>query len=73
MPLVDGKFKQLDGGYVLTADVVDGRVIALLPTVETATLKSDGLTSTGALIVQHRGADGAVTETVDLGKSDSGW
>ncbi|MBM4088787.1 MAG: DUF4962 domain-containing protein, partial [Planctomycetes bacterium] len=68
-PPTAATLKQLEGGYVLTADVVGGRVVALLPTSDSATLASDGLTSTGALVIQHRGNDGAVIETIDLGKT----
>ena len=71
-PPAAAALKKLDGGYVLTADVVDGRVVALLPTVDTVKLTSDGLTSTGNLVVQHRNADGTVTQTVDVGTADSG-
>jgi hypothetical protein len=71
-PPAAAALKKLDGGYLLTADVVDGRVIALLPTVDTAKLSVDGLKSTGAIVVQHRKADGAVTQTVDVATRDSG-
>ena len=71
-PPVAATLRQLDGGYVLTADAVDGRVVALLPTVDSATLTSDGLTSTGNLVVQHRKSDGTVTQTVDVATTDSG-
>jgi hypothetical protein len=71
-PPTAAALKKLDGGYVLTADVIDGRVVALLPTIDAAKLASDGLTSAGAIVVQHRKADGTVTQTVDVGTRDSG-
>ena len=37
-----------------------------------AELASDGLTGAGAIVVQHRKADGTVTQTVDVGAKDSG-
>jgi hypothetical protein len=50
-PPTAATLKKLDGGYALTADAIDGRVIARLPTVDKARLASDGLTSTGAIVV----------------------
>mgnify|MGYP005843206943 CR=1 FL=1 len=67
-PPAAATLKKLDGGYVLTADVVDGRVIALLPTSDTARLTSEGLSSSGAIVAQHRGVDGTVIQTVDLAR-----
>lgn len=46
---------------------VGGRVVALLPTKESATLAAEGLTTTGAILSRRRRADGTV-EAVDLGK-----
>lgn len=61
------KLSPIDGGYVLSAKLSDGRVVALLPTDESAKLSAEGLTTTGAILVQYRRADGTV-ETVDLGE-----
>jgi len=71
VPPTAATLKKLDGGYVLTADVIDGRVIALLPTSDAADLASDGLTSTGAIVIQHRKFDGTVTQIVDVGTTNS--
>lgn len=65
-PPAAARLERLAAGYVLTADVIDGRVIALLPTADKADFSSDGLTSSGAIVVQHRKADGTVTQTIDL-------
>jgi hypothetical protein len=61
------KLSRIDGGYALTVELSDGRVVALLPTDESATLAAEGLTTTGAILVQRRRAD-ATVETVDLGE-----
>ena len=71
-PPTAATLKKVNGGYALTADVIDGRVIALLPTADEAKFASGGVTSTGAIVVQHRRADGTVTQTVDLGTRDPG-
>jgi len=59
--------KRIDGGYVLTAELSDGRVTALLPTDDAARLTAEGLTTTGAILIRRQRADGTV-ETVNLGK-----
>jgi len=60
--------KRIEGGYVLVADLSGGRVVALLPTNDSATLSAEGLTTIGAIVIQRRRADGTAVETVDLGK-----
>ncbi len=62
------ELKRIDGGYVLTAELSDGRVVALLPTDDSAMLAAEGLTTTGAIVIQRRRAGGSVIETVDLGE-----
>ena len=61
------KLRQIDGGYVLTTEISDGRVVALLPTDDSAKLSAEGLSSTGAIVIHRHRADGTV-ETLDLGK-----
>jgi hypothetical protein len=61
------KLSPIKGGYVLTAELSDGRVAALLPTDDAATLSAEGLTTTGTIVIERRRADGKV-EMVDLGK-----
>jgi hypothetical protein len=57
----------IDGGYLLTAELSDGEVLALLPTDDSATLTAEGLTTTGRIVVQRRAADGSVVETAEVG------
>ncbi len=59
--------QRVDGGYVLSADLSDGRVVALLPSNDSAELAAEGLSSTGAIVIRRLGTDGAVVETVSLG------
>ncbi len=63
----DAKLRQIDGGYVLTAKLSDGQVVALLPTDDSAKLSAEGLNTTGAILIQRRRSDGTV-DAVDLGK-----
>jgi hypothetical protein len=58
--------RQVDGGFVLTAKVSDGSVVALLPTKPDAKISSNGLTTTGRVIVQRSNSDGIVMETVEV-------
>ncbi len=62
------KLQQLTGGYVLTADLTDGRVVTLLPAADGATLTAEGLTTSGAILIRRSALDGTVVETVDLGR-----
>jgi len=64
--------KAIDGGYVLTADVADGRVVALLPTDDAKELAAEGLSSRGAIQIQLRRADGSVVETVTVSTGNDG-
>ena len=57
-----------DGGYVLSAALSDGSVVALLPTDDAATLRSGDLASTGAIIIERRDADGKLLATVSTGE-----
>jgi hypothetical protein len=52
------------GGYLLEVGLADGRVRALLPTDDSATLTAAGLSTTGNILVQRLTTDGNVTETV---------
>ena len=60
--------KPIDGGYLLQADLADGRVVALLPTDDAATLAAEGLSTTGKILIQRYGADGSVAEAVCVGE-----
>ena len=60
--------KRVDGGYVLKADISDGRVLALLPTDDAATLTAEGLTSTGAIVIKRFGTDGSAMQVVAVGE-----
>jgi len=60
--------KPIDGGYLLSADLSDGRVVALLPTDDAATLAAEGLSTVGKILIQRYTADGSVAETVQVGE-----
>jgi hypothetical protein len=58
------ELRPIDGGYVLKAALSDGRVVALLPTDDAADLSAEGLETRGKIVVERRGRDGSVVETV---------
>ncbi|MBC8873396.1 MAG: DUF4962 domain-containing protein [Planctomycetes bacterium] len=58
------ELKRIDGGYVLKAGVSDGKVVALLPTGDSATLSAEGLKTSGGILVRRYTSDGSVAETV---------
>ena len=58
--------KRLDGGYLLSAELSDGRALALLPVDDSARLEADGLSATGQVLVQRRRADGSVESTAKI-------
>jgi hypothetical protein len=59
------ELKPIAGGYVLRAELSDGRVTALLPAADAATLESGGLKTAGKILVRRQKPDGAVVETVE--------
>jgi len=62
----EARLQRVDGGYVLTAALSDGRVVALLPTDDSATLAAEGLEAPGKIVVERRRLDGSVVQTVRL-------
>lgn len=60
------KLTKIDGGYVLTADLTDGRVVALLPSDDSASLSAEGLSADGAILVQRRDKDDNVVATLQF-------
>jgi len=58
--------KPIEGGYLLSAELSDGRVAALLPTDDEATLTAGDLTTTGKILVQRRGKDGSIVHSLRL-------
>ena len=65
-PPGDATLEPIDGGYLLEAQLSDGKVRALLPTNHSATLTAAGLTTTGKILIQRLVADGSVTETISV-------
>jgi hypothetical protein len=45
----DSSLEQIEGGYVLTVKLLNGKFTALLPTSEQITLKTEGFQSKGAI------------------------
>lgn len=54
----EASLEKIAGGYLLKAKLEDGSIVALLPTDDKATLKEDGLSSTGKLLIQRRDQNG---------------
>ena len=65
------ELKPLPGGYLLTAALSDGRVVALLPSDDSATLAAEGLSTQGTLLVQRHHADGSIAQTLKVGQSSN--
>jgi hypothetical protein len=62
------ELKPLPGGYVLTAELSDGRVLTLLPTGDSATLTAGNLTTQDKVLVHRCRGDGSVVGTLYVGQ-----
>jgi hypothetical protein len=58
--------KQLTGGYVLKAEVSDGRVLALLPSSDSAKLVAEDMATQGKILVQRHRQDGSQVGTLTV-------
>jgi hypothetical protein len=58
------ELKPVQGGYILTAELSDGRVLALLPSDDSAVLAAENLTTQGKALVQRYRADGSPAGTL---------
>jgi len=58
--------KKVDGGYILTADLTDGQVVALLPTENSSKISAENFSTEGTVAVQRIGTDGSVVATMRL-------
>ena len=58
--------KAVRGGYILTAGVADGRVLALLPNDDATTLAAEDLATQGKVLVQRDRADGSAVATMKV-------
>jgi len=63
----EAKLERLGGGFLLTAELSDGSVAALLPVDDKAALSGAGLSTTGRIVVQRRDRDGSPTATLAVG------
>jgi hypothetical protein len=64
------ELKPLPGGYVLTAALADGRVLALLPSDDSAGLSAAGLTTQGTILVQRYRGD-SIVQTLKVRQSSN--
>jgi hypothetical protein len=60
------ELKRVEGGYILRADLADGRVVALLPSAGAVALSDGALSTTGGLLVTRQAADGRTVQTVRI-------
>jgi hypothetical protein len=58
------RLQKLDGGYLLTAELKDGRIVALLPTDDSASLQHDGLKTIGKIVAWRLDAAGNTVQTL---------
>jgi hypothetical protein len=59
--------RQIPGGYLLTAELTEGKIVALLPTDDSATLKGNDLSTQGEILVVRYANDGSIAETANIG------
>jgi hypothetical protein len=60
--------RAIDGGYLLNAELSDGRVTALLPTDDSIELSAEGLETTGAILLRRFRRDGSIWESIRVGR-----
>ena len=65
------QLKPVRGGYVLTAELLDGRVLALLPSDDSATLAAENVTAQGQVLVQRYRAEGTLAGTLRVSQQDA--
>jgi len=65
---VEADLKKVPGGYILSAPLSDGRVVALLPSGKPTAISAGDLETREAIVIQRTRSDGSVLETIDLGK-----
>lgn len=70
-PPTEADLKQVEGGYLLAAALSDGRVTALLPTQDTATIEAEGLSTTGRIVIQRTARDGRIVGTLREGRGEA--
>jgi len=56
--------KKINGGYVLEATISDGSITALLPSDGKTKLVTQGLSTTGKLVIRRRNRDGKTIEKI---------
>jgi len=60
----EAQLKPVPGGYVLTAEISDGRVLALLPSDDSATIAAEDLTTQSQVLIQRYRPDGTPAGTL---------
>jgi len=61
------ELNRVEGGYVLSAGIRDGRILALLPVEESAVLSAEGLSTRGRVAIRRYTGDGAIADTLAAG------
>ena len=64
------QLKPVPGGYVLKAEIPDGRVLALLPSDDSATLTAENLTAADLGVGDTKRRDEVVGEVQDASRAD---
>ncbi len=62
----EANLRRVDGGYVLTAGLSDGRVTVLLPTDDSVLIEADGLSTKGKVAARRVGKDGSVVGVLEI-------
>lgn len=65
------RLKSIPGGYVLSAELSDGRVTVLLPADDRATLKDGQLKTVGNILVRRCKPDGSAAQTLRVSQAQN--
>ncbi|MBU0474339.1 MAG: DUF4962 domain-containing protein [Bacteroidetes bacterium] len=63
------ELNRVEGGYVLTTEVTEGKIVALLPLTDSTSISAEGLESNGEVVIQLSGINGEIIETVKVEKT----
>lgn len=64
--------QRITGGYLLSAELTEGKIVALLPTDDSATLQANDLSTQGRILVLRYAQDGSLVETARIGPLGAG-
>jgi hypothetical protein len=66
----EASLEQIEGGYLLTAKLSDGRFTALLPLSDDVTLRADSMTTKGAIKLKLECSDAQPPQILEVREGD---